>query len=250
MHPYFNLGGAHDRPIDDHLLMVEADDVLELDAALIPTGARLAVARTLLDFRSEAAIGERLGTTHPQLHLARWPRPCLRARPRSGSDARLRHPGTGLAMSVVRNQPTLQGLFQHLAPPTPDAAPGVRAVVLPGAAGLNAVNERTSSSLRRGARATSTPPSATSSASGSELAFPRRHRRRRTRTATRRQFTTGFWPRQPTGPGCARPLVRKRHRGLVLPPRVSAGLDSRPMTTRVRSFGGPRTSACGTTGAA
>ena len=153
MHPYFNLGGAHDRPIDDHLLAVEADDVLELDAALIPTGARLAVARTPFDFRSEAAIGERLATTHPQLHLARGLDHAYVLAPVRERDARLRHPGTGLAMSVVSNQPTLQVYSgQYLAPPTPDAAPwGPRCGLCLEPQGFpNAVNEpHFPSSLRR-----------------------------------------------------------------------------------------------------
>jgi len=71
LHPYFNLGGAHDRPVFDHLLYVEADELLEVDARLIPTGTRLTVAGTPFDFREEARLGTRLDSAHPQLRLGR-----------------------------------------------------------------------------------------------------------------------------------------------------------------------------------
>lgn len=122
LHPYFNLGGAHDRPVLDHLLSVEADELLEVDAHLIPTGTRLAVAGTPFDFRSEARLGTRLDAAHPQLRLGRGLDHAFVLRPVRERDARLRHEGTRLAMTVSSNQPTLQVYAGHYLAPPPGAA--------------------------------------------------------------------------------------------------------------------------------
>ena len=106
-HPYFNLGGSAG-DCRDHVLQLAADHWLELDDTLIPTGRRLPVADTPFDFRVPARPATRLPSCHPQLHLAqgfdhtfvldvgrRW-------------DARLSHPGTGLTLEVLSDQPGLQ----------------------------------------------------------------------------------------------------------------------------------------------
>ncbi|MFO1265391.1 MAG: aldose epimerase family protein [Rubrivivax sp.] len=118
LHPYFNLSGDHGRPITDHRLAIHADHVLELDATLIPTGRRLAVAGTPFDLRGGALIGERLDTAHPQLAHARgFDHTYVLAAGRAG-DAELRCAASGLALRVDSNQPGLQFYTgQSLAPP-------------------------------------------------------------------------------------------------------------------------------------
>jgi aldose 1-epimerase len=153
MHPYFNLGGSHAAPILDHLLAVAADEVLELDAALIPTGSRFPVGGTPFDFRDEARIGERLARQHPQLQLGRGLDHTYVLQPVRERDARLRHEGTRLSMSVTSNQPTLQVYAGHYLAPPPGAAPWSAhcGICLEPQGYPNAVNEsRFPSSLHRG----------------------------------------------------------------------------------------------------
>ena len=67
-HAYFNLnGGASD--IRDHIIAIDADAYLQVDASLIPE-ARAEVAGSPFDFRQPAPIGPRLDWPDPQLKLA------------------------------------------------------------------------------------------------------------------------------------------------------------------------------------
>jgi aldose 1-epimerase len=66
-HPYFNLDGAD--VIDAHMLSIDADAFLPIDAASIPRGAPRPVAGTPFDFRRPRAIGERIDAGDDQL---RW----------------------------------------------------------------------------------------------------------------------------------------------------------------------------------
>jgi aldose 1-epimerase len=57
-HIYFNLSGDAKRPITDHTLQLACEEVLELDADKLPTGAKQAVAGTAFDFHEATVIGE------------------------------------------------------------------------------------------------------------------------------------------------------------------------------------------------
>ncbi len=66
-HAFYNLAGEGDRPISEHLLMINADHYTPVDADLIPTGEIASLAGTPLDFRNFTPIGERINDSHPQI---------------------------------------------------------------------------------------------------------------------------------------------------------------------------------------
>ena len=66
-HGYFNLSGNHNTAIDSHIVWINADYFLPVDADFIPTGEIAPVADTPLDFRQPTAIQERIDGSHVQL---------------------------------------------------------------------------------------------------------------------------------------------------------------------------------------
>lgn len=68
-HAYFNLNGQGDSDVSTHELLIEADEITELNAELIPTGTILPVDHTPFDFRALTRLGEGLKTSHPQLQI-------------------------------------------------------------------------------------------------------------------------------------------------------------------------------------
>lgn len=66
-HSFFNLHGAGNGMINDHVLMMNADKFTPVNEVLIPTGEQLAVAGTPMDFQQPTAIGERVNADHEQL---------------------------------------------------------------------------------------------------------------------------------------------------------------------------------------
>ena len=69
-HSYFNLAGGGN--VEGHVITVDADHFLEVDANMIPTGERRSVDGTPLDLRSPVPIGSRLRDgTDEQLRRAR-----------------------------------------------------------------------------------------------------------------------------------------------------------------------------------
>lgn len=66
--PYFNLDGGN-AEVDDHILLIDADFFVELDAGGMPAGVA-AVEGTAFDFRQPAPIGPRLRWHDTQIRLA------------------------------------------------------------------------------------------------------------------------------------------------------------------------------------
>lgn len=100
-HIYFNLSGDAKRPITEHTLKLACEEVLELDAEKLPTGAKIPVAGTAFDFRGPTLIGD-----------------AIRRRPEGFDDVFLMHPdeqeqlvlsdaGSGREMALSSNRSSI-----------------------------------------------------------------------------------------------------------------------------------------------
>lgn len=110
LHSYWNLSGQPARcAIGDHLLTLNANRFLSIDAEMIPTGELVPVQATPFDFRSEQRIAEGLEADHLQIAMAGgydhcWVVDGSGVRPA----ARLYHPQSGRVLTIKTDQPGIQ----------------------------------------------------------------------------------------------------------------------------------------------
>lgn len=104
-HTYWNLAGTGD--VLDHVLSIESDRYLPVDANQIPTGVIAPVAGTALDFTAPKAVGRDIDDV-PGDRAGYDFCYVLRHRSSLGSAVRLRHEGSGRVMEVTTSQPGLQ----------------------------------------------------------------------------------------------------------------------------------------------
>ena len=65
-HSYFNLSGNDARDVMGNMVTLHAERFTPVDATLIPTGERRAVAGTVFDFRTPHRVGDRIRDGHDQ----------------------------------------------------------------------------------------------------------------------------------------------------------------------------------------
>jgi aldose 1-epimerase len=110
-HSYWNLKGAGNGVILDHVLTLHASKFTPVDSGLIPTGELKPVAGTPFDFTKPTAIGARIEQTDEQLKLGGgYDHNFVLDRTGSGLSAvaRVEEPTTGRVMEVESTEPAVQ----------------------------------------------------------------------------------------------------------------------------------------------
>ncbi|MFE2910682.1 aldose epimerase family protein [Kitasatospora indigofera] len=112
-HAYFHLGGPGNGTVLDHLLQVDADAYLPVDARALPMGPPEPVAGTPFDFTAATPLGARIDAPDPQLTAAGGYDHCWALRPAAEPGtprraARLAPPGEGPALEVWTTEPGIQ----------------------------------------------------------------------------------------------------------------------------------------------
>lgn len=111
-HSYFNLAGHDAGPVGNHILTLNADTFLPVDATAIPYGNELPVEGTPFDFRTPHAIGERIDSDHEQIRFGNGydHNFCLNktAPDELGFCARAEDPVSGRVMEVYTTEPGVQ----------------------------------------------------------------------------------------------------------------------------------------------
>lgn len=106
-HSYWNLGGAGSGSAMDHVATIEADQWLDVDDDLIPTGKLNDVEGTVLDFRTATALGERI----EQLPATKGYDHCYVVRGEPGTTrkaATVVDPDSGRVLELETTQPGMQ----------------------------------------------------------------------------------------------------------------------------------------------
>ena len=122
-HSYFNLSGAGDPSIGDHLLTINADYYLPTDDTSIPYGPKEHVEGTPMDFRTFYKIGDRINDDFEQLRFGRGYDQAYVLNKNNENDApstegeeassftfcaRCESPKTGIVMDIYTTEPGVQ----------------------------------------------------------------------------------------------------------------------------------------------
>jgi len=110
-HSFFNLKGAGNGDINDHILTINADGFTPVDRTLIPTGEIAPVEGTPFDFRTPTIIGARIAEENQQLKYGggydhNWV--VNKAETGLNYAAKVVDPTSGRTMEVLTNEPGIQ----------------------------------------------------------------------------------------------------------------------------------------------
>lgn len=109
-HSYFNLAAGGD--ILGHEMMIDADNIVPIDAGLIPTGQLMPVAGTPFDFRTPQPIGARIDAQDEQLQHGGGYDHCFALNGAAPGAlrlaARVREPRSGRVLELFTQEPGVQ----------------------------------------------------------------------------------------------------------------------------------------------
>jgi aldose 1-epimerase len=110
-HSFFNLKGAGNGDVNDHIMQIMADAFTPVDSTLIPTGEIATVDGTPFDFRTPTVIGARINDEHIQMKYGNgYDHNWVLNKAETGLNyaAKVLEPASGRTLEVYTNEPGMQ----------------------------------------------------------------------------------------------------------------------------------------------